>query len=87
MLDILTHFIECRWGGHYGYLFSNVIKPYLDNLELLKFFLKSNNVIIDEFNNNNGYKMFNGLYEMLLQVDNVQIKEFIKSEFEEVTSI
>ena len=61
--------------------FDCLIKPHLDNLEILKFFLKSTNTIIDEFNNANGYKMYDELYQNLNEVKNLKIKEFLKFEF------
>jgi hypothetical protein len=81
MLDILSEFVECTWGVHYMTVFENIIKPYLDNLEMLKFFLQSTDTIIDEYNNVNGYKMYGDLHHMLNGVENIQINKFIQSEF------
>ena len=81
MLDILSHFVSCTWGGHFMQQFECFIKPHLDHLAILKFFLQSTNTITDEYNNVNGYKMYYDLYQKLNEVENIQIKEFIQSEF------
>ena len=81
MLDILSEYVECGYGPHYMSVFGMIIKPHLDNLEILKFFLKSTNTIVDEFNNANGYKMYEELYQHLNEVKNLKIKEFLKFEF------
>ena len=81
MLDILSEYVECRYGPHYISVFEMIIKPHLDNLEILKFFLKSTDKIRDEFNNISGYKMYQELYQNLNEVKNLEIKEFLQSEF------
>ena len=81
MLDILSEFVECTWGAHYTTVFDYILKPHLDNLVILKFFLRSTNSIKDEYNNPHGYKMFGELRYKLLEIDNIEIKEFVYSEF------
>ena len=81
MLDILSEFIECTWAGHYTTVFDYIIKPHLDNLDILKFFLKSTETITDTFHNANGYKMYDDLYRVLLDIDNIEIHEFVSFEF------
>ena len=81
MLDKLSHFVECTWGWHYNNLFDRMIKPYFDNLDMLKFFLRSTDTIRDEYNNANGYKMYGHLYDYLCQVDSRRIRDFVQSEF------
>jgi hypothetical protein len=81
MLDILSEFVECTWGVCYNSVFNYIIKPHLNNLEMLKFFLQSTNMITNEYNNVNGYKMFGDLHQKLNEVESIQIKEFIQSEF------
>ena len=65
MLDTLSEFIECTWGAHFMSVFQYYLKPHLDELELFKYFLKSNTVVNDEFNNPNGYKMYGDFYSIL----------------------
>lgn len=101
MPDILCHLIKCTWGGHFQRIIDNIIVPYFDNLDILKFILKwehgagtnllSNHIdresvfsrllIRDEYSNENGYKMFSYLHQTLLEVNDENIKEFVKSEF------
>ena len=83
MLDILSEFSECNWAGHQWMVLNYIIKPHLDNLELLKFFLKSTDTIIDTYYNTNGYKMYDHFHSKLLEVENIQIKEFVKFQFGE----
>ena len=52
-----------------------------NNLEMLKFFLKYSCVIKNQYDNTNGYKMFEDLHLMLLNVESNKIKEFMQLEF------
>lgn len=85
MLEYLKHFLECNWGAHYNTIYRDFIQPYLDDLNVLKEFLKSDsiqdrdNVIISQ----NGYKMFRELYKYLIRVRNTEIKRFLRQEFSE----
>lgn len=84
MADYLSHFIECTWGAHYNSLYKDFIKPYLNDLNVLKTVLTSN-IIKTEKNgvivSDSGYKMFWILYKYLIKINNEEIKTFLKTEF------
>tara|TARA_B100000586_G_C20037833_1_gene396219 strand:- start:321 stop:812 length:492 start_codon:yes stop_codon:yes gene_type:complete len=81
MLDILSHYVECHFHPCYQTLFALVIKPNLDNLDILKFFLQSTDTIKGfSRRNHNGYQMYAELLQKLSQVENRQIREFIRLE-------
>ena len=91
MLDVLSEFIECTWGAHFMSVFQNYLKPHLNDLEIFKFFLKSSTVIVDQYNNKNGYKMYDDFYSILTGggfavcdssgIRDSAIKEFLNLEF------
>ncbi|MBC8553469.1 MAG: topoisomerase DNA-binding C4 zinc finger domain-containing protein [Candidatus Brocadiales bacterium] len=81
----LEHFITCRWGAHFNDLFDNIIQPYFDDVNLLKFILKSDiirsesNIIVSDY----GEKIFYELFRYLVKVEDKSIKEYLASTFPE----
>lgn len=82
MLPFLTHFHSCTWGACYNTMFSNVIKPYFDDIEILKFFLKQDRFFKPAtFRNKNGYLMYSELGSYLKRINCSQLQDFLRTEF------
>ena len=48
MEEYLRHFIDCNWGACYNTLYRSVIKPHLDDIEVVKKVLKSDVIILKD---------------------------------------
>ena len=82
MLPFLTHFLSCTWGACYNTMFSNVINPYFDDIEILKFFLKQDRFFKPAtFRNKNGYFMYSELGSYLKRINCSQLQDFLRTEF------
>jgi hypothetical protein len=82
MLPFLTHLNSCTWGACYNTMFSNVISPYFDDIEVLKFFLKQH-ILFNPgtYKNKNGYFMYSDLGSYLKRINCSQVKHFLNTEF------
>ena len=88
MPDLIVHILGCTWGGHQSLIIREMIVPYLDDLNILKFVLKHSDSNGDKrlykgYLNNDKYKMNDFLHMVLLKVKNKEIHEFIINEFGE----
>jgi ssDNA-binding Zn-finger/Zn-ribbon topoisomerase 1 len=90
MIEILKHFIECTWGAHYNTMFDMLIKPYLTDPSTLDYVLKTE--IINESKGNvilgtNGAKIYPELKYYLSNVNSMDIKNYLKSNFPNCDSV
>ena len=82
MLPLLTHFLSCEWGACYNTMFDKAIKPYFDDIEILKFFLKQDIIFKSgTYKNRNGYFMYDELGRYLSRIKNSGVKYFVENEF------
>lgn len=81
MIDILNHFIECRWGAHFNTLFDQIISKYLDDPSVLDYVLKSDVVIDIGFRGVSGAKIFPDLLNYLQRVESPKIQHYLLKEF------
>ena len=81
-LDIFIHFIDCTLACHVA-IFRNLIRPYFNSIEILKFILKQN-AITNVYPNMNEYKMFNDLHQCLLLIKNPEIVDFVTHNFGDI---
>lgn len=82
--EYLAHFISCGWNSHYQTLFKTFILVYLDDLNAVKIVLKSDVINPNKGNvitSKNGYAIFVELYDWLMKVHNVEIRNFLRLEF------
>lgn len=83
MHSILEHFIQCNRGYHYNSIFDNFIKSEFDSVEVLDCVLRSSiiknksNVITGQ----TGAKIYPELFNKLLSIDSVEIKNYLSNEF------
>jgi len=91
MPDLLAHIVGCRWGGHQTYIIREMIIPYLNDLDILKFVLKyaqityaGDNILHKGYLENNEYRMNNFLHLVLLKVKSEKIHNFIIDEFGDI---
>ena len=85
MLSFFTHFLTCNWGACYHTIFNQAIKPYFDDVEVLKFLLKQYKFFKPgTYRNRNGYFMYPELDRYLLRINNSKIKDFVRNEFREI---
>ena len=80
MEGYLTHYIECSYRPCYHTIYTEIIAPHLDDVNVLKKVLKSD--VIDESNGNvwkdaDGHKMYSELFAYLSLVENSEIKDFL----------
>jgi hypothetical protein len=83
MVQILRHYIGCRWGAHYTTMYNQLIQPYLDNTYVLHFVLKGE-TIYDSPNiitGISGAKIFPELAQMMWNVESPKIKIYLQREF------
>jgi len=94
----LYHFIDCTYWRCFRDMFNDVIKPHLDDIELLKRVLKSDIIILRSTSNPNTVihmipvenrehpddiiKIYKELYDWLIRVDSQKIKQFINELWE-----
>ena len=63
-------------------MFDNVIKPYFDDIEILKFLLKQDIFFKSgTYKNQNGYFMYPELGRYLSRIKNSKVKYFVETEF------
>ena len=91
----LIHFIECHWRACWRTMYQDVIKPYLNDVELVKKVLKSDAIILKDSphkeyvvhvedynlreNPNETMKIYPQLYMYLREVENEEVKSFIEN--------
>ena len=83
-VEVLIHFIQCTWGAHYNTQFEWVIKPFLCDVPALDFVLKSRVILENKSNviiGITGAKIYPGLWDYLMRVDNEKIKDYLRIEF------
>jgi hypothetical protein len=81
MVEILNHFISCRWGAHFNILFDKIISPYLDNTYVLDYVLKSETIKDVGMKGRTGAKIYPELMTYLKRVSSEKIQKYLKYEF------
>ena len=86
MPDLIVHILVCTMGGHQSLIIREMIVPYLDDVEILKFVLKHSDSNGDKrlykgYLKNDRYKMNDFLHLVLLKVKSKEIHKFIINEF------
>jgi len=80
----LAAFIQYSWGSQMQRLFKDFIILYLDDLNAVKIVLKSDIIKPDKGNaitSKNGFAIFPELFNWLMKVHNVEIRNFLRLEF------
>jgi hypothetical protein len=82
-LHILSHFIECSWGGCYNSIYSNFFVFYFESVTVLDYVLRSP-VVGGEVVIKNGVpepRIFGELYSRLNGIQSHKVREYLKEKF------
>jgi len=83
MEGILIHYIECTWGACYTTKFKELIRPYLNDPELLDKVLRSEAIKDkpDTITGKTGARIFSDLLHQLKQCHETVIRNYLNKEF------
>lgn len=83
MEGILIHYIECTWGTCYNTKFKELIRPYLNDPELLDKILRSEAIKDkpDTITGKTGARIFPDLLHQLMQCHETVIRNYLNKEF------
>jgi hypothetical protein len=83
MPHILYHFIECNRGGCYNALYSNVIVPYLDSVDVVDYILRSSVIGLtpDVLTGKTGARIYSELRHRLNGVRSEKVRQYFSENF------
>ena len=86
MEEYLRHFIDCYWGTCYNTLYRSVIKPHLDDVQIVENVLKSDLIELRENTliSKDGVKLYYDLYLHLYNVKSNKVREYVHSKWSEM---
>ena len=84
MPQILLHFIECGRFSCYNSILANVLIPYLDNVDIVDYVLKSPivNPATDVVIGKSGAKIYAELRYRLNQVSSCKVRQYLTENFQ-----
>jgi hypothetical protein len=85
MPHVLHHFIECTRGACYNALYTNVIVPHLDSVDVLDYVLQSSAIspASDVVTGKTGAHTFSELYRRLGGVQSEKVRRYLAENFKE----
>ena len=84
MPHILHHFIDCTWGACYNALYSNVLMPYLDSVDVVDWVLHSSviHTAPDVVTGKTGARIYGELRWRLNGVQSEKIRQYLADNFD-----